>query len=30
VCLIAFMNTVNRVNVTVQQPAGDCQPGQFG
>ena len=30
VCLIAFMNTVNRVNVIVQQPAGDYQPGQFG
>ena len=30
VCLIAFMNTVNRVNVIVRQPAGDYQPGQFG
>src|SRR5882757_994841 len=30
VCLIAFMNTVNRLNVIVQQPAGDYQPGQFG
>jgi alkylhydroperoxidase family enzyme len=28
--VIAFMNTVNRVNVIVQQAAGDCQPGQFG
>ena len=28
--LIAFMNTVNRLNVIVQQPAGDYQPGQFG
>ncbi|MGV0680530.1 MULTISPECIES: carboxymuconolactone decarboxylase family protein [Mycolicibacterium] len=30
VCLIAFMNTVNRLNVMVQMPAGDYQPGQFG
>ena len=30
VCLIAFINTFNRVNVIVQQPAGDYQPGQFG
>lgn len=30
VCLIAFMNTVNRLNVIVQMPAGDYQPGQFG
>ncbi|MEE6164580.1 MULTISPECIES: carboxymuconolactone decarboxylase family protein [unclassified Mycolicibacterium] len=29
VCLIAFMNTVNRLNVIIQQPAGDYQPGQF-
>jgi AhpD family alkylhydroperoxidase len=29
VCLIAFMGTVNRLNVIVQQPAGDYQPGQF-
>ncbi len=28
--LIAFMNTVNRLNVIVQQPAGGYQPGQFG
>jgi AhpD family alkylhydroperoxidase len=30
VCLIAFMGTVNRLNVIVQQPAGDYRPGQFG
>ena len=30
VCLIAFMNTVNRLNVIVEMPAGDYQPGQFG
>jgi AhpD family alkylhydroperoxidase len=30
VCLIAFMGTVNRLNVIVQQPAGNYQPGQFG
>ncbi|MFG2775035.1 carboxymuconolactone decarboxylase family protein [Streptomyces sp. NPDC048350] len=30
VCLIAFMNTVNRLNVIIQQPAGDYRPGQFG
>jgi AhpD family alkylhydroperoxidase len=29
VSLIAVMNTVNRVNVIVQQPAGDYEPGQF-
>jgi AhpD family alkylhydroperoxidase len=29
VILIAVMNTVNRLNVIVQQPAGDYQPGQF-
>lgn len=29
VCLIAFMGTVNRLNVIVAQPAGDYQPGQF-
>jgi AhpD family alkylhydroperoxidase len=28
--LVAVMNTVNRLNVIVQQPAGDYQPGQFG
>jgi alkylhydroperoxidase family enzyme len=27
---IALINAVNRVNVIVQQPAGDYQPGQFG
>ncbi|MCZ4095374.1 carboxymuconolactone decarboxylase family protein [Streptomyces sp. So13.3] len=30
VCLIALINAYNRVNVLVQQPAGDYQPGQFG
>ena len=30
VSLIALINTFNRVNVIVQQPAGDYQPGQFG
>ncbi|WP_128379213.1 carboxymuconolactone decarboxylase family protein [Streptomyces cavernae] len=29
-CLIALINAYNRVNVIVQQPAGDYQPGQFG
>src|SRR5215213_6105823 len=28
--LIAVINAFNRVNVIVQQPAGDYQPGQFG
>ncbi|WP_020578696.1 carboxymuconolactone decarboxylase family protein [Actinopolymorpha alba] len=28
VLLIAIMNTVNRLNVIVQQPVGDYQPGQ--
>lgn len=27
VCLIAFMNTVNRMNIITQQPAGDYQVG---
>jgi AhpD family alkylhydroperoxidase len=27
---IALINTYNRMNVMVQQPAGDYQPGQFG
>jgi len=27
---IALINTFNRMNVIVQQPAGDYQPGQFG
>ncbi|MBA2947041.1 carboxymuconolactone decarboxylase family protein [Streptomyces himalayensis] len=30
VFLIALINAYNRVNVIVQQPAGDYQPGQFG
>ncbi|MFD5496631.1 carboxymuconolactone decarboxylase family protein [Streptomyces sp. NPDC058442] len=30
VSLIAVINTYNRINVIVQQPAGDYQPGQFG
>jgi AhpD family alkylhydroperoxidase len=30
VSLIALINAFNRVNVVVQQPAGDYQPGQFG
>ena len=30
VSLIAIMNAFNRVNVMVQQPAGDYQLGQFG
>ena len=30
VSLIAVMNTVNRMNVITQQPAGDYQPGQWG
>ncbi|MFD7094115.1 carboxymuconolactone decarboxylase family protein [Streptomyces xanthophaeus] len=30
VCLIALINTYNRANVIVQQPAGDYVPGQFG
>lgn len=29
VSLIALMNTMNRLNVMVRQPAGDYQPGQF-
>ena len=29
VCLIAVINTYNRMNVIIQQPAGDYQPGQF-
>ena len=29
VCLIAFMNVVNRLNVITRQPAGDYQPGMF-
>jgi alkylhydroperoxidase family enzyme len=30
VSLIALINAFNRVNVTVRQPGGDYQPGQFG
>ncbi|MFD9424745.1 MULTISPECIES: carboxymuconolactone decarboxylase family protein [unclassified Streptomyces] len=30
VALIALINAFNRLNVIVQQPAGDYQPGQFG
>jgi AhpD family alkylhydroperoxidase len=29
VCLIALINTYNRLNVIVRQPAGDYQPGQW-
>ena len=29
VCLISFINTANRLNVMVQQPIGDYQPGQY-
>jgi AhpD family alkylhydroperoxidase len=28
--LIALINTYNRINVIIQQPAGDYQPGQWG
>ncbi|MEU3269878.1 carboxymuconolactone decarboxylase family protein [Saccharomonospora sp. NPDC006951] len=30
VSVIALINTYNRINVIVEQPAGDYQPGQFG
>ena len=30
VATIALINAFNRMNVIVQQPAGDYQPGQFG
>ncbi|MGW1785446.1 carboxymuconolactone decarboxylase family protein [Streptomyces sp. NPDC002143] len=30
VSLIAVINAYNRINVIIQQPAGDYQPGQFG
>src|SRR4051812_18656569 len=30
VSLIALINAFNRMNVIVEQPAGDYQPGQFG
>ncbi|UUN24994.1 carboxymuconolactone decarboxylase family protein [Streptomyces sp. FIT100] len=29
VMLVSFMNTVNRLNVITQQPAGAYEPGQF-
>ena len=30
VCLIALINTYNRLNVIAQRPGGDYQPGQWG
>jgi AhpD family alkylhydroperoxidase len=30
VSLIALINTYNRINVIIRQPAGDYQPGQWG
>ena len=30
VSAIALINAINRLNVIVQQPAGDYRPGQFG
>lgn len=30
VMLIGLINAFNRMNVIIQQPAGDYQPGQFG
>jgi AhpD family alkylhydroperoxidase len=30
VCQIAIINAFNRLNVILQRPAGDYQPGQFG
>ena len=30
VCLIALINTYNRLNVITRNPAGDYQPGQWG
>ena len=30
VALIAHINTYNRLNVILRQPAGDYQPGMFG
>ncbi len=30
VCLIGAINLYNRLNVIIEQPAGDYQPGQFG
>jgi alkylhydroperoxidase family enzyme len=29
VSLIAVINTYNRINVIIRQPAGDYQPGQW-
>jgi AhpD family alkylhydroperoxidase len=29
-CIIALINTYNRLNVIVRRPAGDYQPGQWG
>ncbi|HEY2304264.1 MAG TPA: carboxymuconolactone decarboxylase family protein [Streptosporangiaceae bacterium] len=29
-CLIALINTYNRLNVITRQPAGDYKPGQWG
>ncbi|ARH94912.1 MULTISPECIES: carboxymuconolactone decarboxylase family protein [Streptomyces] len=29
VILVSFMNSVNRLNIIAQQPAGDYTPGQF-
>jgi AhpD family alkylhydroperoxidase len=29
VVLVSFMNTVNRLNIITQQPAGNYEPGQF-
>ena len=29
-CLVALINTYNRLNVITRQPAGDYQPGQWG
>jgi hypothetical protein len=28
--IIALINTYNRMNVIIRQPAGDYQPGQLG
>ena len=30
IAVISLINTYNRMNVIVRQPAGDYQPGQFG
>ena len=30
VCLIALINTYNRINILTRAPAGDYQPGQWG